>query len=58
MEEFGIGWKDETGLFIQMIYWIKNGRCFVRMIDGGYARKARRISEAEYMRAYEQYKNY
>ena len=56
--EFGYSWKDETGLFIQAIYWTTGNRCYKRYIRGGCEGKAKRIGEAEYIRAYESYKNY
>ena len=58
MDKFGMGWKDEDGLLIQVLYWATNGRFFRKYSFGGIERKAKRIGEAEYIRAYEEYRNY
>lgn len=56
---FEYGWKDEeTGLFIQAIYWTTGSRCYKRYVKGGCEGKAKRISEQAYIQAYESYKNY
>lgn len=59
MERFCIGWTDEEeGLYCERLYWTTNGRCFIQARDGGVIKKPRRISEAEYISAWEQYRNY
>ena len=56
--EFGLCWTDEeTGLFIQRLYWTTNGRCYMLAINGGVELKPKRISEAEMISAWETYRN-
>ena len=59
MDKFGLIWMDEeTGLLCQYLYFTTNGRCFEKACIGGVEKKAKRISEAAYISAWEQYKNY
>ncbi len=59
MDRFGIGWRDEeSGLYYEALYFISGTRFFVKYMVGGVEKKAKRISEKDYISAWETYMNY
>ena len=58
MDMFGWDWTDGDGNFIEFLYWTTKGRFYIKVRENGLEQKARRISEASYISAWENYKNY
>lgn len=49
---------NEDGAMCECMYWITKGRCFRKLRVNGVEGKTRRISENEYISAWECYNNY
>ena len=59
MDIFGISWRDEeSGLYYEALYFVSGTRFYVKYRVGGQEKKAKRISAADYISAWESYKNY
>jgi len=58
MEKFGYDFKDDDGTLYEFLFWVTKGRCFRKVRVNGVEGKTRRISESEYISAWECYRNY
>lgn len=58
MEKFGYDWTDDDGTLYEVLYWTTKGRCFRKFRVNGTEGKTKRVSESEFMSAYETYRNY
>lgn len=57
MDSF-INVTNEDGVMCECLYQITKGRCFRKLRVNGVEGKTRRVSESEYISAWECYKNY
>ena len=58
MDRFEIDWTDDDGTCYETLYWVTKGRTFCKTRIGGVEKKTRRISESDYISAWERYRNY